>query len=251
MKIILRILFVCVALSTGRADSCAQSTSSIPAIELSVPDSIIYSVFLDSQAKIEMVNGIQSFVPQRIGNRLVDVILHLDPMVHLRTTIKVDSTQITKLRIAPEAGSFTLIKEGNSTTAIDYTKPNSEAYAVAALEVEVNVASALRCAPPAAPEVLQAWLDELTALDFEREKLKSLHAIFDSSCLTVQQIEALITSIEDEQRRFGLLQQAYPNCFNQHAFDNLRNLLYLERNQVAFKEWLQNERSLQAVGAGE
>lgn len=198
-----------------------------------------------------MVNGIQSFVPQRIGNRLVDVILHLDPMVHLRTTIKVDSTQITKLRIAPEAGSFTLIKEGNSTTAIDYTKPNSEAYAVAALEVEVNVASALRCAPPAAPEVLQAWLDELTALDFEREKLKSLHAIFDSSCLTVQQIEALITSIEDEQRRFGLLQQAYPNCFNQHAFDNLRNLLYLERNQVAFKEWLQNERSLQAVGAGE
>ncbi len=198
-----------------------------------------------------MVNGIQSFVPQRIGNRLVDVILHLDPMVHLRTTIKVDSTQITKLRIAPEAGSFTLIKEGNSTTAIDYTKPNSEAFAEAALEVEVNVASALRCAPPAAPEVLQAWLDELTTLDFEREKLKSLHAIFDSSCLTVQQIEALITSIEDEQRRFGLLQQAYPNCFNQHAFDNLRNLLYLERNQVAFKEWLQNERSLQAVGAGE
>jgi hypothetical protein len=251
MKIILRIFIVCFALSTGSSCLYAQSTSSIPAIELSVPDSIIYSVFLDSQVKIEMVNGGQSLIPQRIGSRLVDVILHLEPMVHLRTTITVDSTQVTKLRIAPDAGSFTLIKEGNLTTAIDYTKPNSEAYTMPALEVEVNVASALRCAPPAAPEVLQTWLAELTVLDFEREKLKSLHAIFESSCLTVQQIEALISSIEDEQRRFGLLKQAYPNCFNQHDFDKLRNLLYLERNQVAFIEWLQNERSLQAVGAGE
>ena len=230
--------------------SYAQSSVPLPSIQLSAPDSIIYSVFVDSQSKVEMVKGNQSFVPQKIGDRLIDVILHTEPMVHLRTTLRVDSIQAKKVRIAVDAASYTLIIEGNTNTTIDYTKPTSEVVLDNALEVEVNVGNALRCAPPAAPEMVQSWIADLASLDFERERLKLLQRILASSCFTVQQIEALIANIEDEQRRIDLLQIAFGNCFNQQAYDKLKNMLYLDRNQVAFTEWLQSERASQTIGSG-
>lgn len=251
MKNVFRNLSLFFAVSIGALITHAQPSTLLPTLEINAPDSIFYSVFLDSQSKIEMVKGPQSFAPNKTGDRLIDVILHIEPMVHLRTTIRVDSVQVTKLRIVADATSYTLIKEGNNALAVDYTKPMATIAASQNFSVEVNVGYALRCAPPAAPELVQSLLSEIAALDFEREKLKLLRNVFASLCFTVQQIEALISSIEDEQRRFDLLQVAFENCFNQHAYDQLRRLLYLERNQAAFVEWLQVERDSQAISSGE
>jgi hypothetical protein len=251
MKNVFRNLSLFFAVWLGALMTHAQTSSSLPTLELSAPDSIFYSVFLDSQSKIEMVKGSQSFTPNKIGDRLIDVILHIEPMVHLRTTVRIDSLEVTKVRIVANATSYTLVKEGNISPPVDYTKPTSEGASSNNLVVEVNIGQAMRCAPPAAPELVQASLNEIAALDFEREKLKLLQKFFASSCFTVQQIEALVSSIEDEQRRFDLLQVAFGSCFNQHAYDQLLRLLYLERNQAAFVEWLQVERDSQAISSGE
>lgn len=250
MKNVFRNLSLFFTVWLGAHMTHAQTSAPLPTLELSAPDSIFYSVFLDSQSKIEMVKGSQSFTPNKTGDRLIDVILHLEPIVHLRTTVSIDSVQVTKVRIVAHASSYTLIKEGNISSAVDYTKPTSEVASSNNLMVEVNIGQAMRCAPPAAPELVQTSLSEIAALDFEREKLKLLKKVFASACFTVQQIEALVSSIEDEQRRFDLLQVAFGNCFNQHAYDELLHLLYLERNQAAFVEWLQVERNSQAISSG-
>lgn len=250
MKDILQNFFPFLILWSGAFAASAQTTKPVAQIEMIASDSIIYSVFLDGQPKIEMVKGNQSFTPQNSGFRLIDVVLHVEPVVHLRTTLHVDSLQTTKVRIVNDHTSFTLIKEGGNTSAIDYTKPASANDSANELVVEVNIGSSMRCAPPVAPELVMSWVDQLQSRDFEREKFRFLEGIFSESCLTVQQIQVLIGTIEDESRRFSLLQLAFGNCFNQHNYDRLKNLLYLERTQLAFEQWLERARSAQAIGSG-
>lgn len=210
------------------------------ALHLDVPDSVHYTLFLGGQPLKEMVHGSTSIDSIPSGECLIDLVIHSSSSIHLRADFhkKAAYPAYLILEALPDSASvpFSLRRKPAEGEPEDYTHPAGQA--ANTLHLEVYKITSSTCAPPATPAFIEASTLEIESMAFERERMKHLASLLGSACLTTKQIRHLVALVEDDQRRFKLIKQAYSQCYDPSSYPALADLLYLSKNKEEFKTWI-------------
>ncbi len=220
----------------AKAQDASVDTLLRPAIMFSGPDSLVYSLHRGEELFGDSITGrfaVEGLFPEA---QLFEVRILQEPMIFLRTRIALDTTWTPQIQILPSGNRFTLSLLNPDERPQDYTQPN--ALQSADLEVEVFTLTGDHCAPPALPSDVRNWISDLQDMEFERNREKHLKRILKEECLTLAQARELISVIDDEEKRLELLRAGYKMNFEKDRYHELNDLLYLERSQTEFLNWL-------------
>lgn len=217
------------------------SHAQVGAIQFTSPDSLDIELYLDGNivADAHVLNdaGDRAILLDSLSlsTHYIDVLVQDSLNTFLRTELVIDSLSIPEIQLTQVGGAYTLRLVNPVSLTRDFTSLEATQ---STLQVQVNISEQTTCGPPASPAMMQAWLHEIVQYEFERDRSKLLKQVLGVSCLTTQQIEQLVSQIEDEERRVELLKKGYEKCFNRRSYDELSNMLYLSRNKEAFQDWL-------------
>jgi hypothetical protein len=221
----------------AKAQDAAVDTLLRPAVIFNAADSITYSVWRGEELFGDSLHGsfaVDGLFPEE---QLFEVRILQDPMVYLRTRVELDTSWVPQISVLPQGEQFTLELLNAGDRPQDYTQPNAALYE---LEVQVFTVSGDDCAPPALPSDVRNWIADLQEMEFERNREKYLKRILNEECLTISQSRQLISTIDDEEKRLELLKAGHQMSFEKDRYHELNDLLYLDRSQTEFLNWLLN-----------
>jgi hypothetical protein len=176
-----------------------------------------------------------------LGVQTVDIQIEDSLKTLLRTSIFTYPNITYVLSLNTEEDSLSLTQHEISTQYSDETNKNlTETVVTDAREMEINVfqPSENQCAIPLTPNDITEVKEQVKLVYFEKEKTQIIEDLLASSCYTVSQINELISLVDNEERRLGLIKITYPNCFNRSEFTSLKSLFLLERYQKEFNSWI-------------
>ena len=204
---------------------------------ISNKDSLSFSLFVGGKlAKDDVVADIQ-LDSLECTTVLLDLIVKDSSNTHLRTDLQLDTAWIPMLELSSEFTGVQLrLLNPREPVVEDLTAfPTStkETLEVAVMQVENST-----CFPPSTPTEVMELTAVLEGKDFEKQRIALLEKRLPNLCLTTSQIEMLINTIEDEEKRLSILQFAYDFCYDKSNYSSLTKLLYLERNIASFEEWI-------------
>ena len=234
-----RIYLTLILLALFSVSSHAQAG----ALQFVSPDSLDIELYLDETMVEEAAalneDGDLSILLDSLSlaEHYLDVLIQDSLNTFLRTELQIDSLTIPVIALTQVGETYTLELANPGAVTRDFTSFEASQ---ATLQVQVNVSEQATCGPPASPAMMQAWMNEIVTYEFERDRSKLLKQVLGVSCLTTQQIELLVSQVEDEERRVELLKKGYEKCFNRRSYDQLSNMLYLSRNKEAFYNWLES-----------
>ncbi len=197
------------------------------------PDTLRYALYLNGSLSSADHQGSLRVDTLQAGDCLIDLMVHGNPMTHVRASLTLDTLQLAELELVTDVQlRYRLVRHDLNHT-VDYTKPNATTQSQA-LDLVVTQVERAGCAPPLAPSLFERKINEIEALPFERDKLKRLKPWLESTCLTTAQIRTVAELIEDEERRLEVLRAAYSVCFDRSEFASLIDLIYLSRSRELF-----------------
>lgn len=201
-------------------------------ISLNNADSLEFSLFLGGKPVLEKTRESVSLDSLSCASLLIDLFVHDSTGTYLRTDLELDTAWTPQLALVNDSNIVTL-QLLNPRAVRDYVSlPQNASMELAVNRMEV---STVNCFPPSTPDEVQSILSQLDQLDFERQRIGLLEREIPKLCLTTDQIQALIETIDDESKRLSLLRIAHPHCYNKADYSSLVNLLYLERSIKSFK----------------
>jgi hypothetical protein len=210
---------------------CAQRPSA--ALEISVPDSVVYSLYL--RGELIGAERTADFMADSIahGHYLIDLLVQGKPMTHVRTELAIDSGQTAKLSLIADPALGYRLERHDQPPTVDYTRPAGQAEQN--LNIEITQLNYSTCAPPLSRRSFDAIVERVQGMAFERDKYLHLKQFIGSTCLSTAQIRTLIELIDDDERRLSLLIKAGGACFDASALIDLEDVLYLSRHKERFK----------------
>ena len=204
---------------------------------ISNKDSLSFSLFIGGQLAQEDIRSDFRLDSLACTTVLLDIIVKDSSNTHLRTDLVLDTVWIPELLLTSDYTGVTLQllnpREQVVTDLTAFPSTTRETLDVAVMQVENST-----CFPPSTPTEVMELTAVLEGKDFEKQRISLLEKRLPNLCLTTSQIEMLINTIEDEEKRLSILQFAYDFCYDKSNYSSLTKLLYLERNIASFQRWL-------------
>jgi len=98
------------------------------------------------------------------------------------------------------------------------------------------------CGVPPTEVEFNVFFQEYESMSFQFQKIQAAEDLINNYCLTVEQVDALLLSLDFDDQRYELAAQAAPRVYNPEQLNALTSSFQLEMVQAQWKQLLKDMR---------